>query len=102
MSRIGIFGLLLLLFRFADADWLPGAQLSDVFSPYGVRPDKEVLHCPDFNETAFNVAGEAREIWRALNGSLVGEDVHLIVSELLDITYREFTSQNAWLDIYGM
>ena len=97
MSRIGIFGLLLLLFGFADADWLTGWRPSDAVSPSG--RDEEVLHCPDFNETAFNVVGQAREIWRALNGSLVDEDVHLIVSGLLDITYREFKREDAWSDI---
>ena len=51
---------------------------------------------PTLGQTAFNVVEEVREIWSKLNTTLIREDFNPLISEFVELTYREFMRPNAW------
>ena len=57
---------------------------------------------PELGEVAFNVIKEARGVWKALNGTLVDQPFNPIISEFMDIAYREFMKMDAFSSPFTM
>ena len=51
---------------------------------------------PTIEATAFSVVEELREIWMKLNGTLVREQFNPLITEFVDLTYKEFQKPDAW------
>ena len=53
-------------------------------------------------EMAFNIVKELRHIWLKLNGTLIQERFNPIISEFVEIAYKEFMKPDPWNRPFSM
>ena len=77
-------------------------EIPDDDCRYNSNSNSSVSGVPTLPQTAFRIVDQLRQIWSKLNATLLKEEFNPIITEFIELTYREFMKPDAFTRPFSM